>query len=470
MEFFSKLVEQTTERFRSLAPNTRLASIAAILAILAGVLFLVLWQSDDVYEPLLEGRTFPLREIAGMTAAFKGAGLNDSRIVGRQILVPRAEKERYFVALKEADALPADFSDPVTKALDKSSFLEPRQQGDRRFKHAELTKLERTIAALDGIETVSVQYDEEKLRGFPPATEGRAMVAVRAVENRHLEYKQIETIRNMVTSNFAGLERENVTVADLNAFEAYSGDTSIGGGYALTATKRMLEREFRSKIEERLSIYPGAKVGVNVHLAVPASPSAAANSAPTDTTMSLAATLVTASIDLPKSYFKTIWRDRYAKSEKSRPDPAALANIEQGIKQNVERAVLALLPPAAPQWNVDAQVIVTSYEDKLTGTLGSDLPSSTVLSRHWPLAALVTVVLLGLLLYAGQRRQLRQVHAENATQNPPTIDLPQTQEESDTDDAHSGPNQHDELSRYIEQDPGAAAEVITEWLRRRDAA
>lgn len=461
MEFFSRVHEQTAERFRSLAPNTRLASIAAILLILAGALFLVPWQSDDVYEPLFDSRTFPMGEIARMTTAFKEAGLNDARVVRKQILVPGTEKIAYLVALNEADALPADIDDSVKDAIAKDSIFEPRYQSDKRHEDAERTKLERMIAALDGIESAFVRYDEEKRGGFPRTTEASAMVAVQAADDRHLEYEQIDTVRDIVAGHFVVLEREDVDVVDLNASEAYPGNRSITSRYALTATKRMLEREFRAKIEERLSIYPSVKVGVNVHLAAPDNPVASF------TTM-----LVTASIDLPNSYFKTICLRRHPTSEGSRPDPTALANIEQEIKRNVEQAVTALLPPPAPGLNQGTQVFVTSYEDTLAESSDSPSPSTTQLSRitHWQLAAFVLAILFGLSIYFGQRRQLRRARGETAAVDPPTTVPVPTQRDSQGDRGDADPNQRHELSRLIEQDPGAAAEVITEWLRRKDAA
>ncbi len=462
MEFFSRVHEQTAERLRSLAPNTRLASIAAIVVILAGAFLLVSWRTDDVYEPLFDSQTFSVSEIAEMTTAFKEAGLYELQIADRQILVPQAEKQLYLVALKEADSLPADFSDPVTQAIADGSILSTARQNEMRIRNGEIKKLERTIAALEGIEAASVQYSEKKLGGFRATTEGRAMVAVWATDSRRLEHKQIETIRKMVASNFAALERENVTVVDLRDEEAYSGDSSTGHGSALAATKRMLEREFRSKIEERLSIYPGAKVGINVQLAAPGSPAT-----------SLTATLVTASIDLPKSYFKTICLERHPTSKNSRPDPTALANIEQEIKHNVELAVLAMLPPPAPQFNVGSQVIVTAYEDSLAGSPDSSTPSPTLLSiitTHWQLAAFVSAALFGLVLYLRQRRQFRCAQDENATVNSPTTIAVPTQRTSEGVRADTDPNRRDELSKLIEQDPGAAAEVITDWLRKKDAA
>jgi len=473
MEFFSKLHEQVAERFRSLTPSARHASIAAVLVILAGVVFLLSWRSNEVYEPLFDSQTFSVRDIAKMTTAFRKVGLDDSRSVDNQILVPRDEKDAYLVALGEADALPADFGEAVEHAIADSSPFASRHQVDRRVKHAEVTELELTLAALDGIEDVSVQCDEEKRSGFPPTTEMRALVAVRAVDKRQLEYKQIETIGDMVAGRFAGLDRKNVTVADLNASEAYPGDSLIGSGCARAATKRMLEREFRSKIEERLSIYPGAKVGVNVHLAAPGSSPSEASSSPESQANSLTTTLVTASSDLPKSYFRTISLESYPGAEKPRPARADLADIEQEIQQKVKLAVLALLPPAAPHWNGDSRVVVASYEDKLVATTDSSNPDSTLLSRigdYWHLAALALFTGFGCLLYLGQQRHYRRAQVGNHTQNPSATVLVAAQEESEAKHPDSVPDQRDELSRLIERDPGAAADVLTEWLRKKDAA
>ena len=59
--------------------------------------------------------------------------------------------------------------------------------------------------------------------------------------------------------------------------------------------------------------------------------------------------LVSASIDLPKSYFAQVWREQNADTESESPDRQAIHAVEQEVKQTVEQAVLALLPSPAPQ-------------------------------------------------------------------------------------------------------------------------
>lgn len=297
--------------FRSLSRNARFASILFVFLVVAGALMILARRSDVTYEPLAEDQTFSLREIAKMKRAFSDAGLTDSRVIDHQILVPRSEKDAYLIAADEADAFPADFDDEQAKAVANHSLLATSEKNRMMYKHADQQKLARMVSGFSGIDTATVQYSEEKKRTFPPVTEKRAVVAVRGVGRRALEYNEIESIRDTVVGYFVGLDRKDVTVVDMNAPRPYPGaidsDDTNSAGHAY-ATKRMLESEFKSKIEERLSMYPGAVVGVNVHLETPVSTSSASELGEREPRRSLAPTLVTASIGLPNSYFRSVWR------------------------------------------------------------------------------------------------------------------------------------------------------------------
>jgi flagellar biosynthesis/type III secretory pathway M-ring protein FliF/YscJ len=131
--------------------------------------------------------------------------------------------------------------------------------------------LARIVAEMSGIENAAVQYDEIRHPGFPPRVESRAMVAVKAVGLRHLESEEIEAIRDTVVAFKSGLQRENVTITDLNACRAYPGcrapDASHLSARTLAAAKRAFEDEWQAKIEERLHMYPDLTIAVNAHFA-----------------------------------------------------------------------------------------------------------------------------------------------------------------------------------------------------------
>jgi flagellar biosynthesis/type III secretory pathway M-ring protein FliF/YscJ len=476
MEFLSKLPDQLAENLRFLPRNAHFASILFALLVVAGALMFLTRRSEVTYDPLLEDQTFSLREIAKMKRAFSDAGLNDSRFVGGQIFVPRDERGAYLVAADEADALPAGFDDDLAQAVEKHSPLATREQIRMNYKYADQQKLARIVGALSGIETATVQYSEQKKQTFPPVTEKRAVVAVRAVDKRPLEYGQIETIRDTVAGYIVGLDRKDVTVVDMNAPRAYPGtddsDDPHGAGHAY-ATKRMFESEYKAKIQERLSMYRGAVVGVNVHLEAPLPTPSAPGSGGPNLRRSLAPTLVTASIGLPKSYFRTVWRERKPDSDGSPPDPVAIERIEQEIKQKVERAVLALLPPPAPQWNTEAQVAVTSYDDAspmATAGVSWWMEAASWIADHWQVFGLGLAILLGALLFRGRRGRSSRTQLR-VTEDFPRL-MPETAEQasqpqaSEASEPSTTPDPRGELSRRVKEDPDAAAEVLKQWLNK----
>ncbi len=479
MEFLNRFPDQLAEKLHSLTRNTRLTSVLFAMLVVVGALMFLARRSEVTYEPLLDDQTFSLREIAKMKRAFCDAGLNDSRVDGSQILVPRAKRNAYLVAADEADALPAGLDDPLATVMENPSPFASREQIKMNYQYADQQKLGRIVRELNGIETATVKYSKEKIQAFPPITETRAVVAVRAVDKRTLEYEQIETIRQTVAGYIVGLQLKDVTVVDMNAPRAYPGadgsDDPHSAAHAY-ATKRMFESEYKSKIRERLSMYRGAVVGVNVHLAAPIPPSLGPGSGELGHRRSLAPTLVTASIGLPKSYFRTVWCERAPDSKGPLSDPAAVERIEAEIKQEVEQAVLALLPPPAPQWNTGAQVSVTSYDDGPPAAAPELSPWKDAVSwitKHQQAVALGLTSLLGVLLYRRWRRRSlgkRNRVAENTPRLMPSSRQQPTQSQSSepSEPSHT-PDSRGELSRRIKEDPDAAAEVLKQWLKKKAA-
>ena len=223
MEWLCRLPEQVADRYRALTVPTRVACLTLAVAVLGGLIMLGVGRPDGPTEPLFDGRTFSPRELAKMTAAFQTAGLTGARLAEGQVLVPQANLNAYLVALDAADALPADFDDSLDEIAAESNPFASRQQTEMGFRLAEQKKLARILSGMNGIDTASVQYAEIKKPGFPPTCDIRAVVAVRAEGKRHLDYEEIEAIRDTVAGYVAGLDRAQVTVSDLNACRAYPG-------------------------------------------------------------------------------------------------------------------------------------------------------------------------------------------------------------------------------------------------------
>lgn len=471
MEWLSKLPEQVAERYRALTVPTRVACLVLGAAVLGGLIMLWGGRTDGPYEPLFEGRTFSPRELAKMTAAFQTAGLPGARLADGQILVPKANLDGYLIALDAADALPADFDDSLDQIAASSHPFASRQQTEMGYRLAQQKRLGRILSGMKGIETASVQYAEVKKPGFPPTSDMRAVVAVRAVGKRQLTYEEIEAIRDTVVGYVAGLDRTQVTVSDLNACRAYPGGAAADpavANYAARAEQARLEEDFRAKIQSRLTAYPGAIVGVNVQLTEGAeSPSSGPAAA-----RRLTPALVSASIDLPKSYFVQVWREQDANAESASLDHRTLQVIERDVKQTVEQAVLALLPPPIAELRGSPQVVVTSYEDLP--------PPDQRPATAWRVGAVAwvteprflifaaSVLAAGVLLWVRRRRSTAALGDAGRRESGDVGHdaTPATCDSASPASPEEEPSIRMEIHRAIQENPQAAAETLQRWLRK----
>jgi flagellar biosynthesis/type III secretory pathway M-ring protein FliF/YscJ len=325
---------------------------------------------------------------------------------------------------------------------------------------------------MHGIENASVQYAEVKKPGFPPTTDVRAVVAVRASGNRELTYEEIEAIRDTVAGFVAGLERAKVTISDLNACRAYPGDDGPGSAaatYAARAEQARLEKEYRTKIQNRLTAYPGLIVGVNVQMEQPFD--SPLQAAPNPGSRHLAPALVSASIDLPKSYFVQVCRERSGQAAGTPPDRTALQAVEEDIKQTVEQAVLALLPPPTADLREVPQVVVTSYDAPPSPSDTAELRSlaATWLAAHGSLLAAGGLLVVSLWLMLSIRRRAATIASrasETTGQNLVADSPPETFAPADPQPQAAGPELHIRLHRAVQENPQAAAQTLQRWARK----
>lgn len=474
MEYFTKLAQHSAQRYRALALPLRVACGLLLVVALTGALLLGSGWRTGPYQPLFEGRAFSLRELARMTTAFQAAGLRDARLVEGRILVPRARLDAYLAALDVGDALPADFDDSLDQAAADNNPFMSRQQTELGHRIAEQKKLARILSGMSGIETASVQFAQVKKPGFPPAWDVRAVAAVRAVGNRELSYEEIEAVRDTVAGFVAGLERAQVTIADLNACRAYPGGDDPGtaaGAYAARTEQARLEQTFAAKIRDRLTAYPGAIVGVQVQLA--SSPTAEDGDRAVSSPRFVPA-LVSASIDLPRSVVRRAWRGPYA-SGRWPVDRQTIQTVENDLQQTVEQAVLALLPPPMIDLQGRPQVVVTTYEDPPAQTetawtrVTSLITGWTTRFGAWRIGAVLCVVglsIIGTLLVLRRRSASSAPVAATEARDPLADDGPATI--AFNVPLARTPSVEREVRVEVQQaicdDPQAAAEALQRWL------
>jgi flagellar M-ring protein FliF len=553
MDFVNQAYAQLVELLRSMSAGTRVATALLLVVVVVSVAYLFQYQTAGGDEYLLGGRSFTQSELTAIEAAFSKAGLGKSQITGNQIRIPRGKKELYLAAIADGNALPADFYKYLDDALKADSPFASARSLDRRHLLAKERELALIIGRMRGIESATVQYDEEVKRGLTSHKQKTAMVAVQT-RGGQLEEEQIKAIRNVVASAYAGLDRHQITITDLNGV-TYGGvlgpdgmpeDESI---YA--AHKLRYEREFQRKIQLQLAYIPGVIVGINAELnpetqnsstttkydpkpvtvatkesskestshapqvqgrpgaqpngvgnspvALQQATTAGAESQTTetrsdiqnvpghDTTVRQMAPLVpkkvTASIDIPASYYVEVWKKRNpqpADKPAKAPDPAEVATIETETKNSIKEKVRNLLPDVDKGTNPYPHIVVETYTDlprtpaappSLATTAGSWL------AENWQTLAVIGVGLMSLLMLRSMVRSPgRAAPAAASPAAPPSqprlaVHEPPADEEElepvkvlKSHFTVSGPDLKAELREIVKENPDAAATILRSWI------
>ena len=403
-----------------------------------------------------------------------------------------------------------------------------------------------------GIDSATVQYDEEIKHGLTRSKQKTAMVAVQTAGGT-LDEDQLKSIRNVVASAYAGLDRQSITVTDMTSGLSFGGAVGPGGvpeDESLYAShKQKYERDWQRKIAGQLAMIPGVIVGVNVELSpeientiqsvkvdakpVPVSASefteessskptapagrpgavsngvgnqpisvtSTASGSETQKTVSrseltnipgyaqttekrapLVPTKVTASIDVPVSYYVSIWRQRNAPAAgqpPKQPDAAELAKIETETTNQIKETVRNLLPPVAQGTDPYPHISVASYTD-LPGppavALSLATTSSLWLADNWRTLAMIGVGLVSLLFLRSMVRSTAGAPAPAPAANHADAG-PRLAATDEADDAaaepetalkrrfnSTGPDLKAELHDLVKENPDAAANILRAWI------
>jgi flagellar M-ring protein FliF len=557
MDFVNQAYAQLLELIRSMSAGTRLATALLLVIVVVSLAYLFQYQVGGGSEYLLGGRGFTQSELTAIEAAFAKANLSKSEVVGSQIRIPRGHKDQYLAALAEGNALPADFYKYLDDAINADSPFSSGRSLEMRRWNAKQKELSLIIGRMSGIESASVQYDEELKRGLTQQKQKTAMVAVQT-RGGQLDEDQVKAIRNVVASAYAGLDRRNITITDLNGttYGGIIGPDGVSDEESIYAAhKRKYEREWQQKVKEQLSYIPGVIVGINVELnpetinnknkvqydpkPVPINnqestkeattrspniggrPGAQANGVDGPGNRALAITTVgggpdsqttesrsnsqsvpsyetntvemarltpkkvTASIDIPASYYVEIWKKRNpqpADKPAKQPDQAELATIETEIKQRLKETVRNLLPDVDKGTNPYPHIVVETYTD--TPKAAADPPSLAAnagswLADNWQTLAMVGVGLVSLFMLRGMIRSPGRSPAVAAATSslsgdtttpsltvhqPPTDEEPEPARVLKSRFRTTGPDLKSELHEIVKENPDAAATILRSWI------
>jgi flagellar M-ring protein FliF len=269
MDFLNKAYAQAAELFRSMSPATRIAAGLLLAVVVVSLVYLFQYQVKSGDEFLLDGRPFSASEMTAIEAAFAQAGLNGSVVVGNRIRIPRGQKAAYLAAMADASALPADFYKYFDDAVSSENPFASNRSLELKHSNAKMKELALIISRMQGIQSATVQFDEEVRPGLARTKDKTAMVAV-WTSGASLDEEQVKAIRNVVSSAYAGLDRHHITITDMTSHLTFGGSVGPGGvaeGENYYASfKLQYERDWQRKIRDQLSMIPGVKVNVNVEM------------------------------------------------------------------------------------------------------------------------------------------------------------------------------------------------------------
>ncbi|MFZ5832854.1 MAG: hypothetical protein ACOY3P_22435 [Planctomycetota bacterium] len=264
MDFLNKAAAQIAELFQSMTVGARITAGLLLLAVVVSLGYLFAYQSTGPDIDLLNGMPIPAGQIDNMTVAFGKKGLNNYRISGTRILVPRAQRASYLGALADAKALPPNFGSYFRDQLADGSPFETKDQREARRRVALQDELALTISNMTGIESASVFLDSSiRYGGLSRENVCTAAVAVRPLGNGMIDDERLTSIRYFVTGAVAELKPENVTVTDLLTGRVYHG-ASLDGGMTEDSlylqVQRRHEQNLTAKILGALSYVPNVQV------------------------------------------------------------------------------------------------------------------------------------------------------------------------------------------------------------------
>jgi flagellar M-ring protein FliF len=193
---------------------------------------------------------------------------------------------------------------------------------------------------------------------------------------------------------------------------------------------------------------------------------------------------VTASIQVPESYFVKLYQERNptpAGQDPQPPDPAQLTQIESEIRLNIQNSVDSLLPYADQVVSADRRVRVTSYADMKAEPIPEPGFSETALiwlAENWQTLGLFLIGAISLLMLRSMIRSASGSNSQPAVaMNPATPTETESGHEDEDEEpavhehpmlsrqrSHSGASLRDELTAMVKDNPEAAANVIRNWI------
>ena len=242
--------------FSSFTPGQKAVTLAAIVGIVVGAVFLNRWVTKPTMVPLFSG--LATSDASAIVDKLNSSGtpyeLTDG---GNTILVPAKTVYATRLAMS-GQGLPAGSNDSYA-LVDKQGITTSSKQQDLAIRRSLENELDKTIASLDGVEAAVVHLAVPEKDVFSKETDrSTAAVLVKTTPGKELTSQEIQSITNLVSSSVPGLKPEDVTISD--ATGRVLSSTATGGGGSADARAQSTQ-EFESRVSGDLQTMLDKVVG-----------------------------------------------------------------------------------------------------------------------------------------------------------------------------------------------------------------
>ena len=497
--------------FGSITRTTRILLTIAMIAIVLIVIQVSGWQSRTVMCELLGQCPLRDHELQRIQVTLGQSGLDQFQLEEGKLLVPVAKRAAYLKALAAGNALPEHLQKSKQESSSLNPFLSRNQQEliERAEKKRQVRDL---ISRLPFVAEAWFEMDEVKSRSAFAPSRQTAVVSIQPSGGRELTPMEIKTVRQVIGGALAGIESENIVVTDLTAGRAFqAGDVGSNQDSRLqqaTFQAQTQDRKsfYRREIEQALNSYrdididiqyrataqqdsgkrfaslptfvepklspkskPAMAVGTNGQASV--DDLEIEQTQPATAEMSMATTMrsgvterVSVTVMVPQTLVEQTFGMKKAKSvlgiplEKTRTDELD-ANFEK-LKSEMVRKIRPLLPLASFE-NASGYPISILLNRDETAAADWKKALAQLVNDNWPTLAVLLIGLFMLMIVTKPSG-----HDREKVSPALVLDSEVAESSENPEDLQKQAQAKQELTRLIDQDPDAAAEVIKSWIRK----
>ena len=354
-------------------------------------------------ERLFAGRELSASEISKITQSFSVAKLDKWETLGQQIQIPRVERAKYLAALEGKFDLDTRNTD-VDQVLQQTSILDTPSLRDLRLRNAKEKDLAMMVMQMPDIDVARVNIDTKQERGLSGQMKMVALAAIKAANGEDLTMQKAESIRDVIAARYAGLQRNEVVVIDLNSGQTFGSSTSPLQSTDRQRAMRDYEKWWKNRVENLLVDIPNKRIEVSLQIISPNTftDNSAVLGQSTDRVRA------SISVGIPHSYIQQVAKANGGDSGNlNGPEyQKFVAQLETQILQSVTTLVQGVVP-IVPQATLDPpQINVATIVDLVNteSVVSSSDPSMTSLTSHWREAVMGLVIVITSLTFVRHLR------------------------------------------------------------------